>query len=253
MSPRFSLAPKLQESEGLLNASGYVSFAYPRTVLRRAMVLNLARRIGVDRRAGRNLLDAAMTLGGSTIRLHRQGSRVGTDAQFGVTVITEQEPCARSRVTLADRKDRFGVPRARITWHKTDKTWDTVRRFSRTLQSEFRRAELGELDLFPHITAKPAYWRVFPHDLYHHMGATRMGTSPKTGVVDENCRVFGVRNLYIASSSVFPTGGHSNCTLTIMALALRLADHLGFSPHDPRSPGPEGAPGASRVGGTPRR
>ena len=47
-------------------------------------------------------------------------------------------------------------------------------------------------------------------------------------VVDEHCRVFGVDNLYVASSSVFPTGGHSNCTLTIMALALRLVDHLGL-------------------------
>jgi len=64
------------------------------------------------------------------------------------------------------------------------------------------------------------------------MGATRMGTSPETGVVDENCRVFGVKNLFIASSSVFPTGGHSNCTLTIVALAFRLADHLGIAAAD---------------------
>ena len=54
-----------------------------------------------------------------------------------------------------------------------------------------------------------------------------MGTAPEAGVVDEDCRVYGVDNLYVASASVFPTGGHSNCTLTIMALAMRLADHLG--------------------------
>lgn len=229
VSPRLSLSPEAQEMHGLLNASAYVSFAYPPTVLRRAMILNLARRLGTGKRATRDLVNAASTLVGPTVHLRRQGSRVGADAQFALTVITEQEPCLESRITLADGTDRFGVPRARISWHATDKTWNTVVRFSQTLRSEFRRAGMGEVELFPHITASHAYWQVFPHDMYHHMGATRMGASPQTGVVDENCRVFGVDNLFVASSSVFPTGGHSNCTLTIMALALRLADHLGIS------------------------
>jgi choline dehydrogenase-like flavoprotein len=226
VTPRLSLQPSVQEAHGLLNASAYVGFDYPRMLLRRAMALNLARGVGVEQRGARNLVDAARLLAGPTVRLHRQGRRVGKDAQFTLTVITEQEPCAESRITLASRTDRFGLPLARIRWHTTAKTWDTVRRFSRVLVSEFDRSGLGTVDLAPHITADRVYWRVFPHDLYHHMGATRMGASPATGVVDENCRVFGVENLFIASSSVFPTGGHSNCTLTIMALALRLADHL---------------------------
>jgi choline dehydrogenase-like flavoprotein len=58
------------------------------------------------------------------------------------------------------------------------------------------------------------------------MGTTRMADDPSTGVVDSNCRVFATRNLFIAGSSVFPTGGAANPTLTIVALALRLADHL---------------------------
>jgi choline dehydrogenase-like flavoprotein len=61
---------------------------------------------------------------------------------------------------------------------------------------------------------------------WHHMGTTRMHSDPKRGVVDGNCRVHGVSNLYIAGSSVFPTSGHANPTLTIVALALRLGDHL---------------------------
>jgi choline dehydrogenase-like flavoprotein len=226
VTPRVSLQPAVQQADRSLNASAYVGFDYPRMLLRRAMVLNLARAVGVEQRGARNLVDAARLLAGPTVHLHRQGRRIGTDAQFTVTVVTEQEPCAESRITLSRRTDRFGLPLARISWHTTAKTWDTVRRFSRALVREFDRAGLGRLDLAPHITADRAYWRVFPHDLYHHMGATRMGVSPATGVVDENCRVFGLENLFIASSSVFPTGGHSNCTLTIMALALRLADHL---------------------------
>jgi len=61
---------------------------------------------------------------------------------------------------------------------------------------------------------------------FHHLGTTRMAADPRAGVVDADCRVHGVANLYIAGSSVFPTGGCANPTLTIVALALRLADHL---------------------------
>lgn len=61
---------------------------------------------------------------------------------------------------------------------------------------------------------------------YHHMGTTRMSDDPRAGVVDKNCRVHGTENLFIAGSSVFPTGGSANPTLTITQLALRLADHL---------------------------
>jgi choline dehydrogenase-like flavoprotein len=61
---------------------------------------------------------------------------------------------------------------------------------------------------------------------HHHMGTTRMSDDPRTGVVDRDCRVHGMANLFIAGSSVFPTGGSANPTLTIVALALRMADHL---------------------------
>jgi choline dehydrogenase-like flavoprotein len=233
VTPRLSLTPQQQKTNGVLNASAHFSFDYPPMLLRRAMVLNLARGIGSERRALRNLLDAGLRFAGPTVRLRRQGARLGAGSQFAVTVVSEQEPCEESRITLSTRTDRLGIPRARIAWHLTDKTWNTIGRLSTILQDQFSRSGLGELDLFPHITSGRSYWRVFPHDLYHHMGATRMGTTPETGVVDENCQVFGIENLYIASSSVFPTGGHSNCTLTIMALALRLADHLGVSPHGP--------------------
>ena len=60
----------------------------------------------------------------------------------------------------------------------------------------------------------------------HHIGTVRMGDSAATGVVDANCRVFGVNNLYVAGSAVFPTSSQANPTLTIVAMALRLADHL---------------------------
>jgi choline dehydrogenase-like flavoprotein len=61
---------------------------------------------------------------------------------------------------------------------------------------------------------------------FHHLGTTRMHPDPNGGVVDADCRVHGIRNLYVAGSSVFPAYGCSNPTLTLVALALRLADHL---------------------------
>jgi len=69
-------------------------------------------------------------------------------------------------------------------------------------------------------------WGLFLEGNFHHLGATRMHTDPAMGVVDADCRVHGVSNLYIAGSSVFPTYGCSNPTLTVVAMALRLADHL---------------------------
>jgi choline dehydrogenase-like flavoprotein len=233
VTPQLSLAPEVQEKDGLLNASAHVWFRYPRTLLQRLSLLNLVRRIGAEPNAARNLVDAGLLLSGPTIRMLRQGARLGEEARFTITVIVEQEPSPESRITLASRTDRFGVPRAKVRWQLTDKTWGTVVRVSRALESQFRQVGLGTLDIFPHIATDRTYWNVFPHDANHHMGGTRMASSPDAGVVDENCRVFGVENLFVASSSVFPTGGHSNCTLTIMALALRLAEHLGISPHAP--------------------
>jgi choline dehydrogenase-like flavoprotein len=66
----------------------------------------------------------------------------------------------------------------------------------------------------------------YSHTAHHIMGTTRMNGDPKKGVVDANCKVYGVSNLYVAGSSVFTTGGYANPTLTILALSLRLADHL---------------------------
>jgi choline dehydrogenase-like flavoprotein len=63
----------------------------------------------------------------------------------------------------------------------------------------------------------------------HHLGTTRMSASPEDGVVDADCKAHGITNLYIAGGSVFPTGGHANPTLVIVALALRLGDLLRAS------------------------
>ena len=87
--------------------------------------------------------------------------------------------------------------------------------------SEFGWARVGNLVGYNDFPSAPPM-----HVSYHHIGTTRMATNPRHGVVDANCRVHGTANLYVAGSSVFPTAGNANPTLTIVALAIRLAEHL---------------------------
>lgn len=134
----------------------------------------------------------------------------------------EQCPNPDSRVTLGTRRDRFGLPVARIDWRPAASDRDSIRATQEVIDEAFRTAGLGHVELMLGDEHPPGLLE----GNFHHLGATRMHTDPTQGVVDADCRVHGVRNLYVAGSSVFPTYGCSNPTLTVVALALRLADHL---------------------------
>jgi choline dehydrogenase-like flavoprotein len=137
-------------------------------------------------------------------------------------LIAEQAPNPDSRVTLADECDRLGVPRARLDWRLSDADRHVVERTQQLLATELERAGVGTLA--PESNGNGP-WSGLTSS-YHHMGTTRMARGPRDGVVDTNCRVHGVDNLYVAGSSVFPTGGVSNPSFTLVALSIRLADHL---------------------------
>ena len=129
-----------------------------------------------------------------------------------------------NRVTLSDRCDRLGRRQARVEWQLDETDIDNMRRVTRLLDQAVRNGGVGHLELaFPD---EPSAWRRATEAGLHHMGATRMHVDPRHGVVDENSRVHGTSNLFVAGSSVFPSGGYANPTLTIVALALRLGDHL---------------------------
>jgi len=138
----------------------------------------------------------------------------------------EQAPNPDSRVTLGDETDALGVPRVRLEWRTTALERHTVTRGRDLIGDAFAEAGLGRfgLDAADDDTVWP------PRPLQglrgHHMGTTRMSVDPRHGVVDPDCRVHGMRNLYVAGSSVFPTSGAGTPTITIVALALRLAAHL---------------------------
>jgi choline dehydrogenase-like flavoprotein len=142
---------------------------------------------------------------------------------FEVLQQTEQAPDPNNRVTLSRERDRLGLPQAQVHWRWGAMEKRSIKRVQEILQAEIASSGLGQLQL-ERDGELPKIWA--PAGAHHHMGTTRMHVDPKQGVVNANCQVHGVSNLFIASSSVFPTGGYANPTLTIVALALRLADHV---------------------------
>ncbi len=153
--------------------------------------------------------------------------RVGTPANGVVALAGQCEmlPRPESRVTIGRDHDRIGMPRAELHWSRGD--------LERATLADLHNVVAGELSRL-RLAARPAdlpatAWPEQVTDFYHHMGTTRMSDSERSGVVDRNCRVHGVSNLFVGGSSVFPTGGRSNPTLTIVAMCIRLADHLKAS------------------------
>ena len=144
----------------------------------------------------------------------------------------EQAPNPDSRVRLSRERDALGSPRADLDWQLSAADKHSARVFAQTFDAELRRLGLGTLEPSEWLASPEVQWPVdatvgnHPIGGYHHMGTTRMSADPAHGVVTADCNVFGYDNLFIAGSSVFSTGGWSNPTLTLVALALRLADHL---------------------------
>ena len=139
-----------------------------------------------------------------------------------LSVRAEQSPLSESRVTLTEDIDSVGVPRVALDWRIAPDDDVQMRRALMILGRELAAAGIARAWI-PGDTSR-FVWRASPGG--HHLGTTRMGTDPAVSVVDADCRTHQVGNLYIAGSSVFTTGGDANPTLTIVALAHRLADTL---------------------------
>jgi choline dehydrogenase-like flavoprotein len=138
--------------------------------------------------------------------------------------LAEQQPNPQSRVTLCPKRDRLGMPKLFVDWRHCAGDIATISQALRSFSEELRAWGGGDFRYDPQeVEACALRDGAFGG---HHIGTARMARESRQGVVDENCRVHGVSNLYIAGSAVFPTSSQANPTLTIVALALRLADHL---------------------------
>ena len=133
-------------------------------------------------------------------------------------------PNPDSRVTLISERDKLGMPRVRLDWRFGDLERHTLRRANEIIGEDIGRSGLGRVSVLP--DNPDTGWPDGLRGAWHQMGTTRMHPDSKRGVVDEYGRVHGVSNLYVAGSSVFPTSGYTNPTLTIVALCIRLSDHI---------------------------
>ncbi len=228
----FALSEAAQRTHQLLNASAAIYYeasdASPWEAGKR--IREAVKTGAVD---GRLCADIATALTGAPSVAQNLGRRfmlgrsvILPNPYMQILIDLEQEPDPCSRITLSDRTDVLGLRQVKVDWRISEMERRTARHFADFIGQELRQAGLGE--------ARPAAWLtdtkpVEESDLWgnwHFIGATRMSSDPRNGVVDGACRVHGLDNLYVAGCSVFPTGGHANPTLTIVALAIRLADHL---------------------------
>ena len=199
-----TLSPKLQQKNKLLN--GYFSINHWSlaakddniTTSMKSQYINILKKLGINSPAEWYSVNSVM--------LH------------------EQEPNFHNRVLLIDDRDWLNQRKVKVTSIISElqvRTMiDTFRVFGNILGEKFLgkvRIESDIKQLFTNLEAGLAA---------HHIGTTRMSKSKKTGVVDENCKSHSIDNLYIGGSSVFPTGSATNPTFTILAMSMRLADHL---------------------------
>lgn len=148
----------------------------------------------------------------------------GAALRWRIRMMYETASRHDNRVTLSAQRDALGRPRASVEWRLGDTELSGMRRSLALFDEAFRRAGVGRIERS--LADTDGAWRQALEVGKHHMGTTRMHANPAQGVADPAGRVHGTRNLYVTGSSVFPSGGYANPTLTIVALALRLGRHL---------------------------
>ncbi len=160
----------------------------------------------------------------ATARAHRSPDRI-KDA-FALVAMGEQPPIADSRITLGSRLDSVGMPLPVLHWKVDESEFPSMRRTLSILGQIVESQGIGVVrSIWDQGLSRPPVI----NGGWHHMGTTRMADDPASGVVDMNSDVHGVEGLSIAGSSVFPTGGVVNPTLSLVALAFRLAEHVSLS------------------------
>lgn len=214
----FIAAPSLSTS------NGWTSFISMRDQL-------LARNFSSDiiKNIGRIIVDFDTAAAVLALRLKGKttATRIVSKGSIDLISICEQVPNRDSRVMLSEQKDPFGNPQASLHWQLDALDKNTIKHTMQLIAVEMSRLDLGRVKILDWL-GDPASnnWPKGVRGGHHHMGTTRMSESPDTGVVDKDCKVHQIDNLYIAGSSIFSTGGYVNPTLSIVAFSVRLAEHL---------------------------
>lgn len=230
-----SLGFEAQRHEKLLNCTVYLvpdsEIDAPWHALKRAYASIIRGRIdkGIPGDLWKSFRGIDRIIEGLARRLFLKRPPIFMSKRVALGCNVEQLPDPDSRVTLSHQKDSLGVPRARVSWKISEKERETVARMAELIGRELTSIGLPKMRPSQWINGE-TNWRLNFFDSAHHMGTTRMSSCEKEGVVDANCKVHGIEGLYVAGSSVFPTAGTANPMLMIVALAIRLADHLRIRP-----------------------
>ena len=225
-SVRLSLAEALQKKEGLLNGSAGILMSFdpgdhdPYEAIRK--IIKQKKLPSVKQLLTGGISSYAL----SFVALFSQHFVYKHKARIKLIMMMEQEPVVDSCISLSHVKDIHGVKLASMHWKITHKTWNSVVCLSKIVSEEMQRLAIGKVVLHDHITENTPDWENYLSDVNHHMGGTRMSNTPAGGVVNTDLQVWGHDNLFVCSSSVFPTSSHSNPTLTLLALAQRLVVKL---------------------------
>jgi choline dehydrogenase-like flavoprotein len=222
----FGLSPEIQRRERLLNCAAWpVEEVSDDDPTRAAARLVKGNRANLLRDLALVATDTGLVLRAIRSRLLTQQPVRRKCRKAGFLIASEQCPNPDSRVTLSERRDRLGLPIARTDWRISHQDRQSQAVLAKTIEKEFQRLGLPRTHLADWVSGGRLEAGVLS-DGCHPTGTTRMASDPRCGVVDADCRVHGVDGLYIAGSSVFPTAGHANPTLMIIAMAARLAEHL---------------------------
>lgn len=222
-----ALGEKVQREEQLLHCAAWLteirSVNDPWDALKRLL------KPGSESRRARDLISVfghpGTLLEGLRRRLFEKRGLLHDLEGLALDAMVEQTPDAASRITLAERRDRFGVPLPRIDWRIGDKESRSIARLTALIIEKFPLLGLPAPQPVPWVKDRDYQAAQF-YDPAHPSGTTRMAENPAHGVVDANAQVHGVRGLYVAGSSIFPTNGHANPTMMIVILAIRLAEQL---------------------------
>ncbi len=255
-----ALSPELQQAEGLLTASCWLD-EHPASDDPWQAGLRLTQRLSgrtaadpqsaefwrtygrgapVAPSALRDILSVLrhpLLLAAGVVRLLRGRPPLYKADRVDLYAIVEQEPDPDSRITLSERSDALGTPLAQVDWRVHDSEFRAVRRLLEVVTDQFVLAGF-EPPQAAACMANAEAWRAKVRDRAHQLGTTRMAELPTHGAVDPDCLLFGTRNVWVTGGSVFPTTGHANPTLTIVALAVRLADHLNSRANTPDQAAP---------------
>ncbi len=149
------------------------------------------------------------------------------DVRFTIDLVVEQEPNRESRIDLSSQLDPYGLPLARINWQVSQADRDNILKLTEMFARAWSESPLANIATLELLDATRREASPFQSGgVYHPGGSTRLGRSARDGVVDRDLRAFGIPNLTVVATSVFPTGGGANPTMMLILASLRAADRI---------------------------